>query len=133
LKSVLALLVAAAIIAAASLASAKTDFSGKWLVSGSINGDNAVETISPTCTIKQSDGELSGSCKGVSGIGSIDGAADGDTIAWTWKRIATNDKVLDATITFRGTLGSDGVIRGQWKDSNIDDEVGTFVAQRMKS
>jgi hypothetical protein len=120
-------------VAAASSALAKTDFSGKWVVSGTLSSDTAEETISPTCTFTQKDGALSGSCKGGSGIGSIDGAADGNTIAWTWKRIATNDQVLDATITFRGTLGSDGVIRGQWKDENIENEVGTFVAQRLKS
>lgn len=133
MKTILAFFVAVAVIAVASTVLAKTDVSGKWVVSGTLSSDSAEEVISPTCTFKESDGALSGSCKGSSGLGSIDGAADGDSIVWTWKRIATNDKVLDATITFRGTLGSDGVIRGQWKDSNIDDEVGTFVAQRLKS
>jgi hypothetical protein len=120
--------VLAALIVGAVSAQAATDFSGKWVVSGTMED----EVISPTCTFAQNNGELSGSCKGPSGLGSLDGAADGQSIVWHWKRVATNSDVGDATITFRGTLGSDGVIRGQWKDDNVDDEVGTFVAQRLK-
>lgn len=119
-------------MAAAAGAASAPDFTGKWVVTGSMSGDNGEETISPTCTFKQDGGDLSGSCKGPSGLGSLDGAVDGKSIVWHWKRVATNSDVLDATITFRGSLGSDGVIRGQWKDDNIDDEVGTFVAQRLK-
>jgi hypothetical protein len=40
--------------------------------------------------------------------------------------------VVDSTLTFRGVLGSDGVIRGQWKDSAAPGQVGTFVAQKLK-
>lgn len=104
------------------------NFAGTWVVSGTMDG----ETISPKCTFKADGDKLSGTCKGPSGLGKADGAGNDDDIVWTWDRIATNDLVEDATITFRGTLGSDGVIRGQWKDSNYSDEVGTFVAQRVK-
>lgn len=110
---------------------AKTDFTGKWVVSGTMSGDDVNETISPTCTFKQDGDELSGSCKSKSALGSLEGAVDGDTIVWHWKRVATNSDQVDATITFRGAL-ADGVIRGQFKDDTVDDEVGTFVAQRLK-
>lgn len=121
-------LFAAAILVSSAGAGASTDFTGKWAVTGSMPD----EIISPTCTFKQDGGKLSGFCKGPSALGDLDGAADGDTIVWHWDRVATNDKVSDGTLTFRGKLGSDGAIRGEWKDSEVDDEVGNFVAQKLK-
>jgi hypothetical protein len=65
-------------------------------------------------------------------MGSVDGAVDGNSIVFNYHRIAKNDKSWDATLTFRGEVGADGVLRGQWKDSTIHDTVGTFVGQKVK-
>lgn len=113
-------------------ARAAIDFTGKWTVTGAITGEDVSETVSPTCTFKQDGDALSGSCEGANGLGSAEGAVDDDTIVWHWKRVAKNDNIWDSTITFRGELGKDGVIRGQWKDDYLADAVGTFVAQRLK-
>ena len=138
MKSALSLLTIFALVAivdaaVAPSASAATSFAGKWIVTGAITAEDASETISPTCTFKQDGKALSGSCEGRNGLGSAEGAVDDDTVVWHWKRIAKNDEIWDATITFRGELGKDGVIRGQWKDDTLGDAVGTFVAQHAKS
>ena len=120
--------VATAVLVTPGGAGASTSFTGKWVVTGSMPD----ESISPTCTFNQDHGKLSGSCKGPNGLGDLDGAADGDSIVWHWDRVATSDKTWDATLTFRGTLGSDGIVKGEWKDDTLSDEVGNFVAQRLK-
>jgi hypothetical protein len=48
-----------ALLLFASLPAFADDFSGVWVVNGSI----ADHPITPTCTLKQTDKQLSGSCK----------------------------------------------------------------------
>ena len=107
-------------------------FAGTWVITGNLANPAGGEDINPTCKFKVDGKAVSGSCEGRNGMGAVDGSVDGDKIVFNWDRIAKNDKVWDAKLTFRGEIGDDGVLRGQWKDSTIDDTVGTFVGQKLK-
>jgi len=90
-------------------------------------------TISPVCKFKQDDNRITGSCKGPSYLGSVEGAVDDKTIVWHWYGVAIQkDQEPNVTATFKGTLGSDGLIRGSWTDSLVEDASGIFTAQRVK-
>jgi hypothetical protein len=109
-----------------------SNFAGTWAVSGAL-GDPVIATTAPVCVFKQDGNKISGSCKGPNALGSAEGAIDDNIIVWHWDRIATNEAQVDGTVTFGGKLGSDGVIRGEWKDSAApDDAVGTITAQKVK-
>jgi hypothetical protein len=126
---------AAATLTIVHPASAKADganFAGTWAITGTLVGDGGKETIAPTCTFKVSGEQLSGSCKSGNAMGSIDGSVSGSSIVWHWDRIATADTNVDATLTFRGQVGDDGILRGEFKDSNYGDNVGTFVGLKAK-
>jgi len=117
-------------MSAPSLASEK-DFAGTWIFSGALTAPKVTALYAPRCTLKVDAGEVTGSCKGASGLGSIEGAVSGDTIVLRWKKIAINADTVDSTVTFRGKLDDDGYIRGEVKDSLFDGPVGLFVAQRV--
>src|SRR5579863_1640967 len=104
-----------------------TSFAGTWRITGTLANKYGSETINPTCTFKVDGDQVSGSCKSGNAMGSIDGSVDGDSIVWHWDRIATGPPVWDATLTFRAKMGSDGTMQGEFKDSVIGDDVGTFV------
>jgi hypothetical protein len=117
------------------VAAKAADFSGKWTVAGTMSTPGGGMTIAPVCTFKQdASGALTGSCKGPSYLGSIDGAVDGDTIVWHWHGVATgDDQAPNVTATFKGTLGSDGIIRGNWTDTLVPEGAsGIFTAQPVK-
>jgi hypothetical protein len=132
-RTIAGLAAAAAMIAipALGLASEKS-LAGTWVITGTISGDLGGEQINPDCTFKLDGEKLSGSCKSGSAMGAVDGSVDGNALVWHWDRIGTSDVTPDATLTFRGEVGDDGVLRGQFKDSNFGDTVGTFVGQKLK-
>jgi|SRR5450755_915759 hypothetical protein len=107
------------------------NFAGTWAVNG-IMGDPVFATIAPVCVFKQDGNKITGSCKGPNGLGSAEGAVDGEKIVWHWYRIATNSVGVDGTATLKGVWGSDGVLRGTWTDSAAPDAGGTFTAQKLK-
>jgi len=121
-------------IAATRSASVAADanFAGTWVIAGTISNPAGGEYIQPTCTFKVDGKALSGSCVGPHGMGSVDGSVDGDTIVFNYDRIATSDVSRDAKLTFRGQVDSSGVLRGQWKDSTIEDTVGVFVGLKKQ-
>jgi hypothetical protein len=124
---------AAVIVAIPSLASAaEKNLAGTWVITGTISNDEYREQINPKCAFKLDGEKLTGSCKSGSAMGAADGSVDGNTMVWHWDRIGTSDVTPDATLTFRGKVGDDGVLRGEFKDSNIGDTVGTFVGQILK-
>lgn len=109
------------------------NFAGSWAVSGTLSTPDGSMTISPVCKFKQDNDAITGSCKGPSYLGSVDGAVDGNTIVWHWHGVAINEEQeKNVTTTFKGTLGSDGLIRGQWTDSLVEDASGIFTAQKVK-
>jgi len=72
--------------------------SGVWKVTGSVAG-NAVET---TCTVKQDDKKLSGSCKGKDGVESaLTGEAADKNVKWEFKRDFNGTEI---TLIFTGAL-----------------------------
>jgi hypothetical protein len=117
------------------LAAAAADFSGSWSVTGTLSTPRGSMNTAPICTFKQDDNNrISGTCKGPSYLGSADGAVDGQTIVWHWNGVATNgNEAPNVTATFKGTLGSDGIIRGTWTDTLVPEGAsGIFTAQRTK-
>jgi hypothetical protein len=118
-------------IPALALASEKS-LTGTWVITGTISGDSGGEQINPNCTFKLDGEKLTGSCKSGSAMGAAEGSVDGNAMVWHWDRIGTSDVTPDATLTFRGKVGDDGVLRGEFKDSNFGDTVGTFVGQKLK-
>jgi hypothetical protein len=119
------------VIPALALASEKS-LAGTWVITGTISNDEYKEQINPNCTFKLDGEKLSGSCKSGSAMGAAEGSVDGNALVWHWDRIGTSDVTPDATLTFRGKVGDDGVLRGEFKDSNFGDTVGTFVGQKLK-
>jgi hypothetical protein len=107
------------------------NFAGTWAVSGTL-GNPVVATASPVCVFKQDGNEIHGSCKGPNGLGSADGAVDGQKIVFNWHHVATTAVGITGTSSFKGVLESDGVIRGTWTSSAIPNAWGTFTAQRVK-
>jgi len=115
-----------------SYAAAGANFAGTWSVSGTL-GDPVIGTISPVCTLKQEGAEVHGTCKGPNGFGTAQGAVDGAKILLTWKHAATTANGVDGIATLKGTLGSDGFIRGTWTDSaGPAGAWGKFTAQKVK-
>lgn len=117
------------------LAAAAADFSGTWSVAGTLSTPNGSMNISPICKLKQdSENRISGSCTGPSYLGSADGAVDGNTIVWHWDGVAKNDGAApNVKATFKGTLGSDGIIRGTWTDTLVPEGAsGVFTAVKAK-
>jgi hypothetical protein len=110
------------------------NFTGSWAVSGALQTPDGPMTISPVCTFKQDGDRITGTCKGPSYLGSAEGAVDGQHIVWHWYGVATNDvQRPNVTTTFKGTLESDGFIRGSWTNSNVPEGVsGDFTAQKVK-
>jgi hypothetical protein len=106
------------------------NFAGTWVFSGLMQGRGFEETIGPVCVFRQTGNEIQGSCKGSAGIGSVDGAVDGYSIAFQWHRIGTSSNAYTSTLTFRGIWGRDGLIHGEWKDSVYPRATGNFEAKR---
>ena len=103
-------------------------FAGTWAVSGRLG---ATGSVSPVCVFRQSGIALSGTCKGPNGIGSALGAVRGAAIEWQWHVTRTDPQGYSGIVTFRGTLGADGVIRGSWVFAGATG-VGEFTAQRVR-
>ncbi len=103
-------------------------FAGTWAVSGRLG---ATGSVSPVCVFRQSGIAVSGTCKGPNGTGSALGAVRGAAIEWQWHVVRTDPQGYSGIVTFRGTLGSDGVIRGTWAFAGVDG-IGEFTAQRVR-
>lgn len=103
-------------------------FAGTWAVSGRLG---TTGSVSPVCVFRESGIAVSGTCKGPNGIGSALGAVRGTAIEWQWHVTRTDPQGYSGIVTFRGTLGADGVIRGSWTFAG-EAAVGEFTAQRVR-
>ena len=104
------------------------NFAGTWTFSAVM----ATAQSSPVCVLRQSGNAVAGTCKGPNGMGAASGIVNGNAILLRWSAIRTNAIGMSGLITYHGTWGSDGVIRGTWTASPIPGEVGTFSAQKLR-
>ncbi|HEY5070445.1 MAG TPA: hypothetical protein VII63_00295 [Caulobacteraceae bacterium] len=131
--SLLPVLLAGAAIAAISPSRASAeDLSGTWSVSGTIiSNGRMVGSATPVCTFQQAGSRLAGTCQGPNGMGPVLGTTNGSNVFWRWHNTATTARGITTTITFRGTIGPDEVIRGAMTFGSMPWLVGSFTQQRQ--
>ena len=118
--------------AAAPASGEGADLSGTWSVAAIIehNGQMAAEAT-PVCTFKQVGERIDGTCKGPNGLGPAAGIVSGDRVSWKWAASAYTAQGSSMTLSFRGALGPDGVIRGTATALSLRGLVGHFTQQRQ--
>jgi hypothetical protein len=108
----------------ASLPALADDVSGVWKVNGSI----ADHTIAPTCTLKQADKQISGSCKvDADHTLSVEGSVNEKQVTWKY------DQEYEGTVytlTYTGTLDSNTSIKGA-VTADPSDSTGDFTAKKQ--
>ena len=108
----------------ASLPALADDVSGVWKVNGLI----ADHTITPTCTLKQADKQITGSCKvDADHTLSVGGSVDGKQVTWKY------DQEYEGTVytlTYAGTLDSDTSMKGT-VTADPSDSSGDFTAKKQ--
>jgi hypothetical protein len=125
-----ALLAGSAIAGTPAIAFAD-DVAGAWNVSGTIqSATGAIVSIAGQCVFQQTGDLISGTCQGPFGLGPASGTARGASIAWEADIQATAPGGITSAMALAGTLGPDGVIRGEVKLSAMPGSVGAFIAQR---
>jgi hypothetical protein len=108
----------------ASLPALADDVSGVWKVNGLI----ADHTITPTCTLKQADKQISGSCKvDADHTLGVEGGVSEKQVTWKY------DQEYEGTVytlTYTGTLDSDTSIKGT-VTADPSDSSGDFTAKKQ--
>ena len=108
----------------ASLPALADDVSGAWKVNGSI----ADHPITPTCTLKQADKQISGSCKvDADHTPSVEGSVNEKQVTWKY------DQEYEGTVytlTYSGTLDSSTSIKGT-VTAEPSDSTGDFTAKKQ--
>jgi hypothetical protein len=108
----------------ASLPALADDFSGVWKIDGSI----ADHPVNPTCTLKQTDTQISGNCKGDDDHPlSVEGSVKQKQVTWKY------DQEYEGTVytlTYTGTLDSNTSIRGT-VTADPSDTSGDFTAKKQ--
>ena len=127
----LALLAGVTIALAAGNTASAADFSGTWSASAVFEQNGQIAyTTTPVCTFQQSGSRISGTCKGPNALGPAVGTADGATISWQWTATA-NATGRTGVSTWKGTLDTDGVIRGHMSGAAMAGVTAPFTAQRQ--
>jgi hypothetical protein len=103
---------------------AADDLSGVWKVDGSI----ADHPITPTCTLKQTDKQISGSCKvDADHEQNVEGSVNEKQVTWKY------DQEYEGTVytlTYSGTLDSSTSIKGT-VTADPSDSTGDFTAKKQ--
>ena len=107
-----------------SLPALADDFSGVWKIDGTI----ADHSITPTCTLKQTEKEISGSCK-VDADHTVAVTGTVKEKQATWKYDQEYEGTV-YTLTYTGTLDSSTSIKGTVTADPSDTE-GDFTAQKQ--
>jgi hypothetical protein len=119
MKRVISLLLFASLPALAA-----DDLSGVWKVDGSI----ADHPITPTCTLKQTDKQISGSCKlDADHEQNVEGSVNEKQVTWKY------DQEYEGTVytlTYSGTLDSSTSIKGT-VTAEPSDSTGDFTAKKQ--
>jgi hypothetical protein len=108
----------------ASLPALADDVSGVWKVNGQI----ADHIITPTCTLKQADKEISGNCK-VDADHTLDVKGNVNDKQVTWKYDQEYEGTV-YTLTYAGTLDSDTSMKGT-VTADPSDSSGDFTAKKQ--
>lgn len=113
---------AAFFVISSSAVAADVSIAGKWNVATSVAGNDGAAV----CTFTQTDGTLTGTCKGDDGDHTLTGKVNGNTVTWQYKSEFNGDPL---TIIFSGTVNSDKEFTG-----TVDVEPmgvnGDFTAKR---
>jgi hypothetical protein len=108
----------------ASLPAWADDVSGVWKVDGLI----ADHPIAPTCTLKQTDMQISGSCQtGADHVLNVEGSVKEKQVTWKY------DQEYEGTVytlTYTGTLDSNTSIKGT-VTADPSDTSGDFTAKKQ--
>jgi hypothetical protein len=108
----------------ASLPALADDVSGVWKVNGQI----ADHIITPTCTLKQADKEISGNCKvDADHTLEVKGSVNDKQVTWKY------DQEYEGTVytlTYAGTLDSDTSMKGT-VTADPSDSSGDFTAKKQ--
>jgi hypothetical protein len=108
----------------ATLPALADDVSGVWKVNGQI----ADHIITPTCTLKQADKEISGNCK-VDADHTLDVKGSVNDKQVTWKYDQEYEGTV-YTLTYTGTLDSDTSMKGT-VTADPSDSSGDFTAKKQ--
>lgn len=107
-----------------ALPASAADISGVWKVDGSVENN----PVTPTCTLKQTDAKVSGSCNfDADHVTDITGEVKGKEVTW---KLTLEYQGTDYTLTFNGTLDSDASIKGSIA-VNPSDTNGDFTAKKQ--
>jgi hypothetical protein len=108
----------------ASLPALADDLSGVGKIDGSIAGN----AVTPTCTLKQTDKQISGSCQGdADHVQNLEGSVKEKQVTWKY------DQEYEGTVyalTYTGTLDSGTSIKGT-VTANPSDTSGDFTAKKQ--
>ena len=108
----------------ASLPAFADDFSGVWVVNGSI----ADHPITPTCTLKQTDKQISGSCQvDADQVLGVEGSVKEKQVTWKYNQEYEGTVY---TLTYTGTLDSNTSIKGT-VTADPSDTSGDFTAKKQ--
>jgi hypothetical protein len=107
-----------------SLPAFAADFSGVWKVDGAIED----HPITPTCTLKQGDNHVTGSCTlDVDHVADVTGEVKEKQLTWRYK---VEYQGTTYTLTYVGTLESDASIKGS-VTADPSDTDGDFTAKKQ--
>jgi hypothetical protein len=113
-----------ALLLFASLPAFADDFSSVWVVNGSI----ADHPITPTCTLKQTDKQISGSCKvDADHTVTVEGSVKEKQVTWKYDQEYQGSVY---TLTYTGALDSDTSMKGT-VSADPSDTSGDFTAKKQ--
>lgn len=123
LSILLAALVATGTAVAAAPA-ATAAFNGDWKIDGTING----MTIDITCTLKQADANVTGSCRGkdITGDLPLTGKTSDKTVDWSYN---IDFQGQGLTVEYHGTLESAAKMQGTI--GVMGNASGTFTGKKL--
>jgi hypothetical protein len=110
---------------------ARADSTAVWAVSGLIRAPHGDETVKPVCKFVSHGDAFKGTCTGTSNVGPAVGSTSGRDVMFRWSHRPHDADGWIGVATFKGVLGSDGVVRGTWIDTSFPHWVGTWEAKRL--
>jgi hypothetical protein len=111
---------------------AAADLTGFWQITAQMEDQGqTVAQATPLCEFHEASMRLSGTCKGPNSEGPAIGAVVGNHVTWEWQAKALTAAGGSGTISFKGDIGSDGVIEGTWTADLLPGLTGKFTQRRQ--